>query len=171
VWLSKSCASACRFHIQVVVDGPFDNVREKWPGLAHLSKLVSTGLPSTTIFTFFASRSGGLIVIEFLLKPNTVKETQPSYLKPLQKVSGLTLPYCNSCSADRATVANLHCSKQRIQWSEAPLNSLLGTYRLGLFKAPATRKSGQEERKETLHGVERQTLTPLSKPKINNCFY
>jgi hypothetical protein len=35
---------------------------------AHFSKLVSTGLRSTAIFTFFASRSGELIVMEFLLK-------------------------------------------------------------------------------------------------------
>lgn len=33
VWLSKSWASAWRFQIQVVVFGPFDRVREKWPGL------------------------------------------------------------------------------------------------------------------------------------------
>lgn len=32
VWLSKSCASACRFHTHVVVLGPLANVREKWPG-------------------------------------------------------------------------------------------------------------------------------------------
>ena len=35
---------------------------------AHFSKLVSTGLRSTAIFTFFASRSGELIVMGFLLK-------------------------------------------------------------------------------------------------------
>ena len=35
---------------------------------AHFSKLVSTGLRSTAIFTFFASRSGELIVIFLVLK-------------------------------------------------------------------------------------------------------
>ena len=35
---------------------------------AHFSKLVSTGLRSTAILTFFASRSGELIVMGFLLK-------------------------------------------------------------------------------------------------------
>jgi hypothetical protein len=50
------------------VFGPLDKVLEKCPGLAHFSKLVSTGLRSTAIFTFFASRYGELIVIGFLLK-------------------------------------------------------------------------------------------------------
>jgi len=45
------------------VFGPLDRVREKCPGFAHLSKLVSTGLRSTAILTFFASRYGELIVI------------------------------------------------------------------------------------------------------------
>ena len=63
VCVSKSCASACKFQIHVVVVGPFANVLEKWPGFAHFSKLVATGSRSTIIFTFFASRSGGLIVM------------------------------------------------------------------------------------------------------------
>jgi hypothetical protein len=80
-------------------------VREKWPGLAHLSKLVSTGLPSTTIFTFFASRSGGLIVIEFLLKPNSVKRCNLpiSYLKTVITViskprGGHLVGLCSACA-------------------------------------------------------------------------
>jgi hypothetical protein len=43
VWLSKSWASACKFQIQVVVFGPFANVREKCPGCAHFSNEVATG--------------------------------------------------------------------------------------------------------------------------------
>ena len=40
---------------------------------AHFSKLVSTGLRSTAIFTFLASRSGELIVMDFLLKTTIFK--------------------------------------------------------------------------------------------------
>jgi hypothetical protein len=33
VWESKSCASACKFQTHVVVVGPLESEREKWPGL------------------------------------------------------------------------------------------------------------------------------------------
>jgi len=57
VWLSKSCASACKFQIHVVVFGPFANVREKCPGCAHFSNEVATGFLSTITLTFLASSS------------------------------------------------------------------------------------------------------------------
>ena len=78
-----------RFQIQVVVDGPFERVLEKWPGFAHLSKLVSTEFESTTIFTFFASCPGGLIVIDFLLKTNSVTETRFSPFKRVASPASL----------------------------------------------------------------------------------
>jgi hypothetical protein len=61
VWLSKSCASACKFQIQVVVFGPLANVREKCPGCAHFSNDVATGFLSTMTLTLLASSSLELI--------------------------------------------------------------------------------------------------------------